>query len=170
VSHPITEDYGLLKPAPHSALPDIISVIETPRVYRAPLAPASLARSALLAVLTSLTPPVGAGALRQKLATYLVCIARGPERIHELAFLNVIIGFHTEVAFAAAAVKGLRFAAINCANLKTVRFALDCLPRYGSEVYKSCLTQLRNLRFIIPRRHLAGWNSEHGVGGTARLD
>jgi hypothetical protein len=38
-----------------------------------------------------------------------------------------------QVAFAAAAVKGLRYASINSANFKTVRFALDCLPRYGWE-------------------------------------
>jgi len=35
------------------------------------------------------------------------------------------------VAFAVEAVKGLRYASINSANDKEVRFALDCLPRYG---------------------------------------
>ncbi len=55
-SHPITADYVLPKPAPHSALPDIIAVIETPRVYQSPLAPAAFARSARLAPLTTLRP------------------------------------------------------------------------------------------------------------------
>ena len=43
------------------------------------------------------------------------------------------------VAFAAEAVKGLRsqsLAPMNSANYKTVRLALDCLPRYGWKVYK----------------------------------
>ena len=39
----------------------------------------------------------------------------------------------TAVAFAVEAVKGLRCAPINSANYKTVRCALDCLPRYGWE-------------------------------------
>jgi len=37
------------------------------------------------------------------------------------------------VASAAEAVKGLRGAAMNFANYKTVRSALDCLPRCGWE-------------------------------------
>lgn len=43
------------------------------------------------------------------------------------------------VACAAEAVKGLRspsLAPMNSANYKTVRVALDCLPRYGWKVYK----------------------------------
>ena len=52
-------DYGLLKPAPHSAPADIISVIETPRVFRAPLRPLRSPARRNLTVLTSLTPPVG---------------------------------------------------------------------------------------------------------------
>ena len=51
------------------------------------------------------------------------------------------------VAFAAEAVKGLRspsLAPINSANYKTVRCALDCLPRYGWKVYKgSCAPRLK---------------------------
>ena len=62
-SHPITEDYGLLKPAPHSALPDIISVIETSRDIYPPLRPLRSPARRDLAVLTSLTPPPGAGAV-----------------------------------------------------------------------------------------------------------
>jgi len=42
-----------------------------------------------------------------------------------------------QVAFAAEAVKGLRYAPMNSANNKTVRFALDCLPRCGSLVYRA---------------------------------
>ncbi len=46
------------------------------------------------------------------------------------------------VASAAEAVKGLRspsLAPMNAANYKTVRAALDCLPRYGWKVHKgSC--------------------------------
>jgi hypothetical protein len=57
---------------------------------------------------------------------------------HELGFLVSLLNFYTEIAFAAAAVKGLRYAPINSANFKAVRFALDCLPRYGWEVYRSC--------------------------------
>ncbi len=41
--------------------------------------------------------------------------------------------FAAGVAFAAEAVKGLRYAPINSANYKIVRCALDCLPRYGWE-------------------------------------
>src|SRR6266851_1611887 len=48
----------------------------------------------------------------------------------------------TAVASAAEAVKGLRspsLAPMNAANNKTVRVALDCLPRYGWKVHKgSC--------------------------------
>ena len=47
--------------------------------------------------------------------------------------------YEPRVACAAEAVKSLRFAPMNFANYKTVRFALDCLPRYGSRVDKSCL-------------------------------
>jgi hypothetical protein len=42
-----------------------------------------------------------------------------------------------QVAFAAEAVKGLRYAPMNSANYKTVRFALDYLPRCGSLVYRA---------------------------------
>ncbi len=52
------------------------------------------------------------------------------------------------VACAAEAVKGLRspsLAPMNSANYKTVRFALDCLPRYGWKVYKgSCRSPFEN--------------------------
>ena len=52
------------------------------------------------------------------------------------------------VAFAAEAVKGLRsqsLAPMNSANYKTVRFALDCLPRCGWKVYKgSCRSPFEN--------------------------
>jgi len=41
-------------------------------------------------------------------------------------------------ASAAEAVKGLRCATMNSANYKTVRSALDCLPRCGLRVNKSC--------------------------------
>jgi hypothetical protein len=41
-------------------------------------------------------------------------------------------------AFAADAVKDLRFAPMNSANYKTVRSALDCLPRCGLRIDKSC--------------------------------
>ena len=47
------------------------------------------------------------------------------------------------VASAAEAVKGLRFAPMNSANYKTVRSALDCLPRYGFKSQQELLTQLR---------------------------
>jgi hypothetical protein len=62
-SHPITEDYGLPKPAPRPALPVIISVIETPRVFYSPLRPLRSPARRNLTVLTSLTPPAGAGAV-----------------------------------------------------------------------------------------------------------
>ena len=52
------------------------------------------------------------------------------------------------VASAAEAVKGLRspsLAPMNAANYKTVRVALDCLPRYGWKVHKgSCRSPLEN--------------------------
>jgi len=52
------------------------------------------------------------------------------------------------VAYAAEAVKGLRspsLAPLNSANYKTVRCALDCLPRYGWKVYKgSCRSPFEN--------------------------
>jgi hypothetical protein len=55
---------------------------------------------------------------------------------------------HARVACAAEAVKGLRspsLAAMNSANYKTVRVALDCLPRYGWKVYKgSCRSPFEN--------------------------
>ncbi len=79
-SHPITEDYGLPKPAPHPALPDIISVIKTPRVFRAPLRPLRSPARRNLTVLTSLTPPVGAGALWQKHGHNLIGIAQEPDQ------------------------------------------------------------------------------------------
>ncbi len=41
--------------------------------------------------------------------------------------------FAAGVAFAVEAVKGLRYAPMNSANYKTVRCALDCLPRFGWE-------------------------------------
>src|SRR5438309_1137494 len=51
------------------------------------------------------------------------------------------------IACAAEAVKGLRsqsLAPLNSANDKTVRFALDCLPRSGWKVYKgSCAPRLK---------------------------
>src|SRR6266404_3398762 len=46
-------------------------------------------------------------------------------------------GVSLQVAFASEAVKGLRYAPMNSANNKTVRFALDCLPRCGSLVYRA---------------------------------
>ncbi len=52
------------------------------------------------------------------------------------------------VACAAEAVKGLRspsLASMNSANYKTVRAALDCLPRFGWKVYKgSCRSPFEN--------------------------
>ena len=52
------------------------------------------------------------------------------------------------VACAAEAVKGLRsqsLAPLNSANDKTVRVALDCLPRSGWKVYKgSCRSPFEN--------------------------
>jgi hypothetical protein len=52
------------------------------------------------------------------------------------------------VACAAEAVKDLRspsLAAMNDANYKTVRVALDCLPRCGWKVYKgSCRSPFEN--------------------------
>ena len=39
------------------------------------------------------------------------------------------------IAFAAAAVMGLRCAPMNFANQTTVPFTLDCLPRYGLAGY-----------------------------------
>ena len=53
-----------------------------------------------------------------------------------------------EVACAAEAVKGLRspsLAPMNSANYKTVRVALDCLPRCGWKIYKgSCRSPFEN--------------------------
>ena len=57
--------------------------------------------------------------------------------------------YEPRVASAAEAVKSLRFAPMNSANYKTVRFALDCLPRYGSRVDKSCLRSSENQHFVI---------------------
>jgi len=55
---------------------------------------------------------------------------------------NATIGrsfnYELHVAFAAAAVNGLRYAPMNSANYRTVRFAVDCLPRCGLRVDKSC--------------------------------
>lgn len=53
-----------------------------------------------------------------------------------------------QVAFAAEAVKGLRYAPMNSANYKTVRFALDCLPRCGSLVYRAAYAA-HNHGFLI---------------------
>ena len=55
---------------------------------------------------------------------------------------NATIGrnfnYEPHVASAAEAVNGLRCAPMNSANYKTVRSALDCLPRCGLRVNKSC--------------------------------
>ena len=52
-------------------------------------------------------------------------------------------------ASAAEAVKGLRCAPMNSANYKTVRSALDCLPRCGLRSRHELLTQLRNESFLL---------------------
>ena len=59
-----------------------------------------------------------------------------------------------QVAFAAEAVKGLRYAPMNSANHKTVRFALDCLPRCGSRVYRAAFAA-QNHWFLILTQLLA---------------
>jgi len=51
--------------------------------------------------------------------------------------MSFTAGSNRQVAFAAEAVKGLRCAPMNSANYKAVRFALDCLPRCGSRVYRA---------------------------------
>ena len=65
-----------------------------------------------------------------------------------------MLGFPLQVAFAAEAVKGLRCAPMNSANYKTVRFALDCLPRFGWEGKQDLLNAAQKLRvsslMIVP--------------------
>jgi hypothetical protein len=61
--------------------------------------------------------------------------------------------YELRVASAAEAVKSLRFAPMNSANYKTVRFALDCLPRYGSRIDKSCLRSSESRRFPVYDRY-----------------
>ena len=54
------------------------------------------------------------------------------------AIIKRNFSYEPRVASVAEAVKSLRFAPMNSANYKTVRSALDCLPRYGLRVDKSC--------------------------------
>jgi hypothetical protein len=65
------------------------------------------------------------------------------------AIIKKNFSYVPRVASAAEAVQGLRFAPMNSANYKTVRFALDCLPRYGLRVDKSCLRSSESQRFAI---------------------